>query len=164
MLRPPGTPPCGSQLTEIFGKTVTGQRCDATLVKHSNGDHDIVYGTPGGQNQRIFSNAGFAASQWVPILPAQTAAPQFGLPWPRFRSPRIEPDVRISRTQPCASASKKHRPRLPPLQLLATNRLGRGRSKLNRSHLNYTPRLPHPDLGMPLESPTGAIVYRIRVE
>ncbi len=109
MLRPPGTPPCGSQLTEIFGKTVTGQHCEATLVKHSNGDYDIVYETPGGQNQRIFSNAGFAASQWVPILPARTAVPQFGLPWPRFRSPRIEPDVRISRTHPTITPAGSNR-------------------------------------------------------
>jgi hypothetical protein len=92
MLRPPGTPPCGSQLTEIFGKTVTGQHCEATLVQHSNGDHDMVYGTPGGQNQRIFSNAGFCRfttgshpagakrqrRQWPPIRWRSGARPHCG--------------------------------------------------------------------------------------
>ena len=40
MLYPPGTPLGGSQLTEIFRKTVAGQHYEAILVEHSNGDHD----------------------------------------------------------------------------------------------------------------------------
>ena len=36
--------------------------------------------------------------------------PQSGLPWPRFPSPVIEPDVRISPNRLCASKGKKHLP------------------------------------------------------
>ncbi len=36
--------------------------------------------------------------------------PQSGLPWPRFPSPLIEPDVPISGIRLCASEGKKHIP------------------------------------------------------
>ncbi len=46
----------------------------------------------------------------VAMAGAFAAAPQSGLPWPRFPSPLIEPDVRISRIRLCASEGKKHLP------------------------------------------------------
>ncbi len=41
---------------------------------------------------------------------AFAAAPQAGLPWPRFLSPLIEPDVRISHIRLCAWKGEKQFP------------------------------------------------------
>ncbi len=46
----------------------------------------------------------------VAVAGAFAAAPNYGLPWLRFPSPLIEPDLRISRIRLCASEGKKHLP------------------------------------------------------
>ncbi len=43
----------------------------------------------------------------VAMAGAFAAAPQFSLPWPRFPSPLIEPDVRISRIRHSGSVGGK---------------------------------------------------------
>ena len=54
--------------------TVSGRRCEATLVERSNGNHEIVNETLMVKFKEIFSRAGFAASQRPPALPAQRVA------------------------------------------------------------------------------------------
>ncbi len=44
------------------------------------------------------------------VADAFAAAPNYGLPWLRFPSPLIEPDLWISRIRICASEGKKHLP------------------------------------------------------
>ncbi len=55
----------------------------------------------------------------VAMAGAFTAAPQSGLPWPRFPSPLIEPNVPISGIRLCASEGEKHFP-----SITATSALG----------------------------------------
>ena len=55
------------------------------------------------------------------IAGACAAAPQSGLPWPRFPSPLIEPDLLISGIRLCASEGKKHLPSITATSALGTS-------------------------------------------
>ncbi len=60
--------------------------------------------------------------------------PQSGLPWPRFPSPIIEPDVPISGIRLCASEGEKHFP-----SITATSAFG---YKQTSGRLKMTSALP----------------------